>query len=144
QLGDGTNATRTAPVQVLTDVAFVATGPYHTLAVKTDQSVWAWGLNFYGQLGDGTTNDSATPVQVLGLSACSVAVGYDHSLAITCGGDVQAWGHNLSGQLGDGTWHDRWSPVAVKDPSGAPLSGVAQAAAGTGFSLALRTNGTVL
>ena len=61
---------RTTPVQVssLSGVTAIAEGHYHTLAMKSDGTVWAWGWNDYGQLGDGTTTDRTTPVQVIGLS----------------------------------------------------------------------------
>ncbi|MBP9604764.1 MAG: chromosome condensation regulator RCC1, partial [Chromatiaceae bacterium] len=55
QLGDGTNTYRSTPTPVLTGVAVLAAGGYHTLALKTDGSLWAWGDNGSGQLGDGTT-----------------------------------------------------------------------------------------
>jgi alpha-tubulin suppressor-like RCC1 family protein len=65
QLGDGTTTPRYTPVQVtnLTNVIAVAGGDSHSLALKSDGTVWAWGYNYYGQLGDGTNINRSTPVQ---------------------------------------------------------------------------------
>lgn len=83
QLGDGTTTTRTSPIRVtaLSDVSAVALGTSHTLAVqKADGSVWAWGLNTNGQLGNGTTIQALAPTQVPGLmNVIAVAAGTSHS-----------------------------------------------------------------
>ncbi|MCF6152288.1 MAG: RCC1 repeat-containing protein, partial [Candidatus Kuenenia stuttgartiensis] len=67
QLGDGTTINRLTPVQVsgLTDAIAIAGGDYHTIALKSDNTVWAWGSNSYGQLGDVSTANSLTPAQCL-------------------------------------------------------------------------------
>jgi hypothetical protein len=91
QLGNGTLIARNAPVQVegpggvgyLTDVAAIAGGGNHSLALKSDGTAWAWGYNAFGQLGDGTKVDKSVPVQVMGLSGgAALAGGGYHSLAI--------------------------------------------------------------
>ena len=80
-------------------------GNYHTVALKQDDTVWAWGRNSYGQLGNGTTTDSSTPVQVLsGVKA--IATGYYHTVAVKQDGTVWTWGWNANGQLGNGTQTD--------------------------------------
>ena len=87
----------------------IAGGDVHSLGLKSDGTVWAWGDNFSGQLGDGTTEDRSTPVQVSGLSGViGIAGGAGHSLALKSDGTVWAWGYNLYGRLGDG---DRKSVV---------------------------------
>ena len=90
----------------------------HTVALKNDGTVWAWGRNNYGQLGDGTTTDSDTPVQAGGSSPLSgiiaIAAGESHTLALKNDGTVWAWGRNYYGQLGDGTTTDSDTPVQVK------------------------------
>src|SRR5262249_30223906 len=76
----------------------------HALATKSDGTVWAWGSNSYGELGDNTTTQRSSPVQVVGVSgAVRVAAGVNHSLAITAAGVVYSWGYNYSNALGDGT-----------------------------------------
>ncbi len=111
----------------------------HELALKNDGTVWAWGDNNLGQLGDGTTTNRYTPVQVLGLSGVTaIAAGYGHSLALKNDGTVWAWGYNSNGQLGDGTTTNRYTPVQVTG-----LSGVTAIAVGRSHSLALKNDGTV-
>ncbi|MBI5561933.1 MAG: hypothetical protein HY894_03635, partial [Deltaproteobacteria bacterium] len=73
-------------------------GTYHSVLLNADGTVWAWGANWYGQLGDGTTTDRLTPVQVSGLTGVvGVAAGYYHSLAVNADGTVWAWGYNDEG-----------------------------------------------
>lgn len=102
-------------------------------------SVWAWGWNATGQLGDGTRTDRASPVAVPGLSqVTAVSAGPYHTLALRGDGTVWAWGMNVFGELGDGTTVDRQLPVKVSG-----LSGVMAIAAGGLHSLAVRGDGTV-
>ncbi|MEK7078973.1 MAG: hypothetical protein AAB929_02785, partial [Patescibacteria group bacterium] len=145
QLGDGTTTLRKTPIQVsgLTNVGAIAGGgdygaiSGHSIAVKNDGTVWAWGENGSGQLGDGTTTDRYTPVQVSGLTnvlpvPTFIAGGGDHSIALKDDGTVWAWGSNAYGQLGDGTWNDRNTPVQVSG-----LTGVSAVAAGRLHSIAI-------
>jgi alpha-tubulin suppressor-like RCC1 family protein len=82
----------------------VAAGQNHTLALKTDGTLWAWGYNFRGQLGDGTNDTKYTPTQVgTGNDWDSVAAGNSHTLALKTDGTLWAWGSNEYGRLGDGT-----------------------------------------
>jgi alpha-tubulin suppressor-like RCC1 family protein len=116
----------------------VATGWFHSLALGSDGSVWAWGDNQYGELGDGSTSQSDTPVQVTGLSGITqIAAGDDWSLALRSDGTVWAWGNNfyndLGGQVPD-PWTASYVPVQV-----AGLSGITQIAAGASFGMAVQT-----
>ena len=95
----------------------IAGGWGHSLTLKGDGTVWAWGYNEAGQLGNGTNSDSNVPAQVLGLTGVTVIVGgYYHSLALKNDGTIWVWGHNRSGQLGNGTNSDSNVPVRVSIP----------------------------
>jgi Regulator of chromosome condensation (RCC1) repeat/Carboxypeptidase regulatory-like domain len=110
-----------------------------TVFLKGDGTVWAWGSNSNGQLGNGTTTDSSTPVQVSGLSGVTaVAAGSAHAIALKGDGTVWAWGSNSNGQLGNGTTTDSSTPVQVSG-----LSGVTAVAAGSAYTIALKGDGTV-
>lgn len=109
QLGDG-NANLTGcfcelnPVQAvgLTGITAIASGSFHMLALKSDSTVWTWGSNSNGQLGDGTTNSSATPTQIAISDVVGIAAGQNFSYALKSDGSVWAWGDNSWGQLGVG------------------------------------------
>ena len=144
QLGDGIQPyvgyiTTAVQVNGLSGITAIARGYSHSLALKNDGTVWAWGSNVYGQLGDGTVVDKATAVQVSGLSGITaIAGGYLHSLALKNDGTVWAWGSNVYGQLGDGTVVDKATAVQVIG-----LSGITAIASGYSHSLALKNDGTV-
>lgn len=144
RLADGIDHTYPTPIQVpgLTDVVSVAAGDAHSLALKSDGTVWAWGINGVGQLGDGTNATRTSPVQVANLSAVeSVTAGTSHNVAVKSDGTVWAWGYNFNGQIGDGSYGpyaNRFRPVRVSD-----LSGVASVSAGGQHTLALKDDGTV-
>ena len=102
-------------VSGLTGVVAIAAGRYHTVAVKGDGTVWAWGKNQNGQIGDGTlyTNRLA-PVQVSGLTGVvAIAAGTEHTVALKGDGTVWVWGYNNVGQLGDGTARSRPTPTQM-------------------------------
>jgi alpha-tubulin suppressor-like RCC1 family protein len=120
QLGDGMQRTRYAAVDAvrvrgLTNVVAVAAGGNHSLALKADGTVWAWGDNSFGELGDGTRTVRSIPIQVAGVNhVVAISAGYLHSAALRADGTVWTWGNNLHGQLGDGTRTDRRTPVQVQ------------------------------
>ncbi|PYP30368.1 MAG: hypothetical protein DMD49_10690, partial [Gemmatimonadetes bacterium] len=106
---------------------------HHSLALKSDGTVWAWGANSAGQLGNGSFTGSNTPVQTSGINGVTaIAGGQLHSLALKSDGTVWAWGYNLDGELGNGTYTDSNTPVEVSG-----LSGVTVIAGGGFHSLAL-------
>ena len=152
QLGNGASGSgANKPVGVggrlsAPDIKTLAGGANHSLALKTDGTVWAWGRNNVGELGNGTNSTTgcnciSTPVQVVNPSdpsgflqgVTTIAAGGDHSLALRSDGTVLAWGSNNFGQLGNGDniLSDRNTPVKVSN-----LSGVRGIAAGGSHSLA--------
>ena len=117
----------------------IAVEKEHNLVVLNNGTVKAWGNNQFGQIGDGTTDDKHTPVEVNSLTnIAAVAAGAYHSLALAIDGKVWAWGKNDQGQLGDGTLSENHVPKQVVG-----LSNVISIAAGFDYSLALKNDGTV-
>ncbi len=154
QLGHNDAVTTEEPAQVvgkngigkLEDIKMIAAGQNHMLALKKDGTVYAWGLNNYGQLGDNSQITKYAPVQVLGEDGIGVlenivyiAAGQNYSAAINAKGEVYTWGFNTNGQLGDGTSTHKYTPVRVK----ANLTGILQIACGANHMLALKTDGSV-
>jgi len=118
ELGNGTYIDRSTPSQVLNlfDIVAIADGGWqHFLALKSDGTVWAWGDNVNGELGDGTNENRNIPTRVKKLSdIVAIGAGYDHSCAVSRDGTVWTWGRNDYGQLGDGTKQNRNVPVKVE------------------------------
>jgi alpha-tubulin suppressor-like RCC1 family protein len=112
----------------------------------TNDGLYSWGYNFFGQLGDGTTIDKWTPVKVAFstkapfTSISQVAAGRYHALAVTDGG-LFAWGQNINGTLGDGTRNNSSIPLNIKFPKSLGSVSVSAAAAGTFHSLAATNAG---
>lgn len=129
----------------------IAAGGGHSLALKSDKSLWSWGLNYSGQLGNGdvTLKNSASPVKVLdvaGAGYAAFAAGGSHSLAVDVAGTVWAWGYNGFGQLGHNNISITQSVIPVKVLDGATmtaLAGVKAVSAGLDHSLALDAAGTI-
>jgi alpha-tubulin suppressor-like RCC1 family protein len=121
-LGDNsTTSFAASPQQVadLPDVVVVAAGYQFSVALKSDGSVWTWGRNAEGQLGDGTTVDRKLPIEVPNLTGITaIAAGHYHTLALQGEGELSgalwAWGSDSVGQLGDGSITDRSTPMRVK------------------------------
>lgn len=119
QLGDGTGGggarTRAYPVQSLSGtITQLVSAGVSVCALKSNNTVSCWGANYYGQLGNNTTTDSATPVAVSGLSdATKLAAGRSWVCGVRQGGSVGCWGSNYDGQLGNGTTTESHVPVAV-------------------------------
>lgn len=103
-------------------------------AITSDGSLYMWGSNFSGQLGDGTTTDRSAPVKVMD-DVVSVSLGQYHTLAIKSDGSLWVWGDNSSYQLGDGTQTDSLTPKRL-------MGNVVCAAAGYDFSVAVKSDGT--
>jgi alpha-tubulin suppressor-like RCC1 family protein len=172
QVGDGTWTDSSIPRPVcavgatdcaanpMTRVAAIAAGGNHSLALLSNGQVVAWGDNWRGQLGNGTSNgrNRPGPVCAVGATDCTVnplsgvvaiAAGDNHSLAVLSNGRVVAWGENDSGQLGDTTRSNRNLPVYVcavgaSDCAANPLTGVSKLDGGADRTVALLSTGAVL
>ena len=154
ELGQGDTTNVYSPVQVksadgnsyLTDIIEIAAGSNHNLALDKDGTVWAWGYNGYGQLGNNTATNSSLPVKVTGLTdAVSIAAGYYNSFAVRKDGSVWSWGHNAYGSLGNGNTSNQYIPRRVLGgASGSQyLTDIVEVKAATYHTLALKANGTV-
>ena len=150
QLGDGTQNDKYTPTQVntatgLDTVSSVSLGAFHTCATKTDNTLWCWGMNTYGQLGDGTQgneNNRNTPTQVSGIgTVSSISLGAYHTCAIKTDNTVYCWGRNNYGQLGDGTQgneNNRNTPTQVSG-----LGTVSSVSSGSDYTCAVKSDNTV-
>jgi len=143
QFGNGISSSGSpTPVKIGndTDWAAVSAGAFHSLAVKTDGSLWACGYNYRGQLGDGTRTNRLSFVRI-GIESnwSQISAGQSsngHSLAIKTDGSLWTWGYNIFGQLGDGTTIDRLAPIRI-------ATGWKQVCAGTEHTLAIKTDGSL-
>ncbi|MCT2586689.1 RCC1 domain-containing protein [Actinophytocola gossypii] len=128
-----------APVPGLTDVTAIAAGVYHVLALRADGTVWAWGVNHEGGLGNGTAG-SDTPVRVSGLTGVTAIAAGDHGgYALRSDGTVWAWGSNANGALGDASLAEyAQTPVRVSG-----LTGITAIAGGGYGGYAVRGDGTL-
>ncbi len=117
----------------------ISTGTLHTLAIKTDGTLWAWGYNGFGQLGDGTnTNNNASTQIGTATNWSQISTGGYHTIAIKTDGTLWAWGMNSSGQLGDGTTSDKNVPTKI-----GTATNWSQISAGNNHTLAIKTDGTL-
>ena len=133
QLGDGTNTSQNAPVQIGSERnwALVSGGENLSVAVRRDGTLWVWGSGYWGSYLQPTKIDSGT-------SWSSVSAGRDHVLALTRAGSLYAFGSGNSGQLGNGSSDSSSSPILVGSPS--EWAGMA---AGAGCSYGVKVDGTL-
>jgi alpha-tubulin suppressor-like RCC1 family protein len=145
QLGDGKTKDRSTPVEVAglsSSVTAISAGYQHTCALTSAGGVECWGANDFGTLGNGTTDDSSSPVEVAGLPSgiTAISAGDYHTCALTSAGGVMCWGANDYGQLGDGTSTSASAAVAVVGLD----SGVTAISAGFQYTCALTSAGDVM
>ncbi len=156
QLGDNTTDNKLIPVAVknaegrpMTEVAQVSAGLDYTMILKKNGELWAVGLNNFGQLGDGSTNDQWTPVEVKTADGSAmtgvaqVSAGFHHTMILKKNGELWAVGRNNFGQLGDGSTDDQWTPIEVKTADGSAMTGVAQVSAGNFHTIIVKRDGTL-
>ncbi len=157
QLGTGTTCSgpytpdcmATTPVKIpgFSGVKAIAARGYHTLALKNDGTLWAWGYNDSGRLGDGSHTDRRSPVQIGGLGGHNgvkaISGGGDVSAALMGDGTLMAWGTNTYGAVGNGTTSavGQWTPAPVSQASG--LTEIKEIATGWDHMVALAGDGSV-
>ena len=151
QLGDGTKHKSALPIRIDAlgaDVATIGMGKNHGCAQKTDGTLWCWGDNSHGQLGDGTNKTRLQPVQVAALESSVAEVSSGTNARTTCAvdntGHAWCWGKNSRGQLGDGSRSHRRSPVAVAtDHDGNQFDQVTDICVGKAHTCARKSDGSV-
>lgn len=141
QLGDGTTTNKLEPVKIMTNVVqivsvnAVATLEASSFAIKTDGSLWAWGHNKYGQLGDGTTTNQLNPIKIMDNVVQVVTSRYT-TMVIKADGSLWGWGRNAGGMLGDGTKTAKLKPTKIMD-------NVTQVTMGDNYSLAIKNDASL-
>jgi alpha-tubulin suppressor-like RCC1 family protein len=156
QLGNGSGTNSKVPVAVDRSgvlagksVVAVTAGGNHSLALCSDGTLATWGMNLYGQLGNGSTSSSSVPVAVntggvlSGKAVIAVAAGSSYCLALCSDGTLAAWGYNTYGQLGNGTTTNSSVPVAVNTTGVLSDKTVVAMAAGNSHCLVLCSDGTL-
>jgi alpha-tubulin suppressor-like RCC1 family protein len=144
QLGDNTVAPKSSPVQTVafgTNWKSVSSGSYHCAATKTDGTLWTWGRNTSGQLGDNTIVHRSSPVQTtaFGSNWVQISCGYYYTAAVKNDGTLWTWGINTSGQLGENTATSRSSPIQTV----AYGTNWRQVSAGNSMTACIKTDGTL-
>ena len=159
QLGDGTTTNQNRPVLVDKPQGApdgftwkqISLGGWHSAAIDSDGNLYTWGVNWYGELGDGTTTNRNMPVQIDkpqgapdGFTWTQASLGERHSAAIGSDGSLYTWGYNGYGQLGDNTTNNRNRPIQIAKPEGAPGGFTwTQASLGDGHSAAFGSDGNL-
>jgi alpha-tubulin suppressor-like RCC1 family protein len=143
-LGDGTTTAKNVATRIgtATDWMTISAGQHHTMAIKTDGSLWAWGDNTYGQLGTGTASFSETaPVQVgTAKDWKTVSAGDYHTVAMKTDGTIWAWGDSADGTLGTG---ETYSGIIVPTPTQIGIDKWKSIATGQSHTMAVRADGVL-
>lgn len=153
QLGNGSQVQKSdTPVQVtgLSEVIAISAAGNFNIALEADGTVWTWGINDFGQLGNGDSTNSNVPVQVKSSDSSNFAhvklikAGRYHGLAVKDDDTVWAWGLNNFGQLGDGSLTNRNVPVQVKNSNSSAFTGAIAVSAGDVHTVAIKSNGELV
>ncbi len=152
QVGNGSTEDQATPVQVLSGVIEIAAGRYHSAALKSDGTVWVWGRNEHGQVGDNTLIHKFVPTQVVGVGGVgnlsdivNIYAGGYHVVAVKNDGSLWTWGYNAMGQLGDNTTVSKKVPIQVLGLGGVGvLSDVSSVYLGRYHSMFLKNDGSLL
>ena len=137
QLGNGSSGNyekSVSPIKIMENVAAVSLGAWHSAAITKDGSLYMWGENSDGQLGNGTTNNLTRP-QRIAVNVQSVELYGSYTTAISKDGGLYTWGYNLNGRLGNGTTTNSYTPIKI-------MSNVVSSAGGS-HTIALKKDGTV-
>ncbi|MCL9804079.1 T9SS type A sorting domain-containing protein [Flavobacterium amniphilum] len=141
QIGIGSNASSfNTPQQIGTDTdwAYISAGDEFSLALKTNGTLWAWGDNFFGQLGDNSTDDRNAPVQIgTATNWVSISAGTQHSLAVKTNGELWAWGTNNTSRFGTNTPATSYAPMQIGTDTD-----WSKVLAGRDHGVGIKTNGT--
>ena len=114
----------------------VSVGEKHVMVLKEDGTLWGWGRNLYGELGDGTTTERTRPVKILdGVKQVSAEGAY--TMAILNDGTLWGWGVNNKGQLGDGSITNRNRPIKIAE-------GVRDVACGNSYTIYITKDGELM
>lgn len=143
KLGDGTTTNKSSPVSAIggfTDWTKIAASITASIGLRSNNTIWAWGCNNTGQLGDGTTINRSSPVSLVGgfKDWCQASIGNSHGLGIRSNGTLWSWGSGANGRLGTNAVANRSSPVSVVGG----FTDWCEINAGANSSSAIRTNGT--
>jgi alpha-tubulin suppressor-like RCC1 family protein len=111
--------------------------------IGSNNDLYAWGIDLYGELGDGTNTTKLSPEVITlasGVSPTAISAGEYHSLAIGSNGKLYAWGDNATGQLGDGTTTSEYAPEVITLGTGVTPTAIS---AGYGHSLLIGSDGNL-
>jgi len=132
---NGTLSGNGSPSIRMRNVVSVSSGASHTMAITSDSTLWGWGKNLDGQLGNGTNRNSFEPIKIMD-DVIAVSAGSSHTMAITSDGILWGWGRNFFGQLGDGTNNNSSNPMKIMDD-------VIAVSTGTSLTMAITSDGTL-